>query len=136
MVPVNPAQEIVSVRIIDRNGKLEYGAFKRSQPPSVRILTPTTGAKLGERTKVVWEARDPDTPGNQLVFQVAYSPNGGRSWVPVAVDVQGREATFDSTEIQRSEGKGMIRVFVSDGLNTAFADVAKLTTYAAKYKGY
>ncbi|MDQ6651243.1 MAG: hypothetical protein M3Y84_00695, partial [Acidobacteriota bacterium] len=134
MVPISPTREIASIRITDREGRRNFGAFKRSQPPRIRIVAPTTRAKLGEKTQVVWDARDPDTPQNQLVFQVAYSPNGGRSWVPVAVDVQGREATFDSTEIQRSKGNGVIRVFVSDGTNTAFADVTNLTTLTAKYK--
>ena len=133
MVPVNPDREIVSVRITDNRGRREYGAFKRSRPPQVRIISPANGERLGQKTRVVWDARDPDTPVNQLVFQVAYSPNGGSTWVPVAVDVQGKEATFDSTQVQRSRGNGMIRVFVSDGLNTAFADVGKLTTLYAKY---
>src|SRR5262249_17061645 len=36
-------------------------------------------------------------------------------------------------EAPRGEGKGIIRVFVSDGLNTAFADVSKLTPAAAQF---
>jgi len=136
MVPVDPNREIVSVRITDLQGQREFGSVRRSQPPTINIVSPQPGGALGERTEVSWEAKDPDTPPDQLMFQVAYSPDGGRTWVPVAVDVRGRSATFDSTEIQGSDGSGAIRVFVSDGLNTAVAEVGKLSTRAAKYKGY
>ena len=130
MVPVDPNREIVSVRITDLEGRKEFGSVKRSQPPTVNIVSPQPGGALGERTEVKWEAKDPDTPPDQLMFQVAYSPDGGSTWVPVAVDVRGRSAVFDSTEIQTSDGNGLIRVFVSDGLNTAFAEVGKLGTPA------
>jgi hypothetical protein len=136
MVPVPANREIVSVRITDLDGRKEFGVQKHSKPPTVRIVSPQPGAQLGEKTEVVWEATDSDTRPDQLMFQVAYSYDGGRSWVPVAVDVRGKSATFDSTEIPMSDGNGVIRVFVSDGLNTAFAQVEKLTTSAAKYKGY
>ncbi len=43
--------------------------------------------------------------------------------------------TFNSTEIQQSLGNGLIRVFVSDGLNTAFADVSELTPLDAQFPG-
>ena len=78
---------------------------------------------------------EPDTPLDQLFLQVAYSPDGGQNWVPIAVDVNGTEKgiTLNSTMIQQSKENGVIRVFVSDGLNTAFADVQRLTTSAAKY---
>ena len=50
--------------------------------------------------------------------------------VPVAVAVRGNAVAFDSISIQRSRGRGIIRVFVSDGLNTSFADVTGLTKTA------
>lgn len=136
MVPVSPNVEVASVRITDSAGRRVFGELRRSAPPEIVIVTPQPGAQLGERTEVAWEVRDPDTPQQDLQYQVAYSPDGGRNWVPIAVDVPGteRSITFNSTEIQRSQGDGLIRVFVSDGLNTAFADVAKLTTLAARYK--
>jgi hypothetical protein len=41
--------------------------------------------------------------------------------------------SFDSTEIQKSGGRGLIRIFTSDGLNTSFADVTGLSTSAARF---
>jgi hypothetical protein len=68
------------------------------------------------------------------MYQVAYSPNAGRNWVPIAVDLTKTAVIFNSTQIQRSAGRGVLRVFVSDGLNTAYTDVAKLTPTRASYR--
>ncbi|HLF74374.1 MAG TPA: hypothetical protein VI524_08515, partial [Anaerolineales bacterium] len=135
MVPVSPNLEVVSIRITDAAGEQVFGELKSSQPPEIVIVAPEPGAQLGEQTEVAWEVQDPDTPLEELLYQVAYSPNGGENWVPIAVDVNGTEngITFDSTQIQESRENGVIRVFVSDGLNTAFADVDGLTTTAAQY---
>jgi hypothetical protein len=136
MVAVPPTREVASIRITDVQGRREYGAIRRArQLPRIAVVSPRPGAQLGERTAIVWRVNTPGTPARQLMYQVAYSPNGGRSWVPVAVDIPGTttSTTFDSTQIQRSKGDGVLRVFVSDGLNTAFADVPKLTPTAARY---
>ncbi len=135
MVPLQPNREIVSLQILDsKDTKRVYGQFVKSAPPKIRILDPVTGAKIDKRTTVKWDATDTDTPLGNLLFQVAYSPNGGRNWVPVGVDIKGTSFTFNSDEIQASKENGIIRVFVSDGLNTAFADVTKLVTTAAIYQ--
>jgi hypothetical protein len=130
MVAVPPEQEVTSLRITDAQGRRTFAAIQRSKPPSIRLIFPRKGASLAKRTTVAWVVRDPDTSVAQLLYQVAYSPDGGQSWVPIAVDVPGtkRFILFDATEIQPSKGNGVIRVFVSDGLNTAFADVSKLST--------
>jgi hypothetical protein len=132
MVPV--ARAIRSLRVTDREGERTFGRLRMSRPPAIRIRTPEEGARLGRRTTVRWQARDADTPASRLLFQVAYSPNDGRRFVPVAVDVRGNSARFNSRLIQRSRrGRGLIRVFVSDGLNTAFDDVAGLTAARARF---
>lgn len=76
-----------------------------------------------------WTIDDPDTPDNLVRVEVAYSYDEGRSWVPIGVDIPGtdRALTFDSSEAPDSDGEGVVRVFVSDGLNTAYDDVTGLT---------
>lgn len=133
MVGVNPQSEIASVAILNKDGK-ELTSVKRSAAPTIQILSPASGAALGEVTTIKWKATDSDTPPDQLMYNIAYSPNGGATWVPVGVRIRGDSATFPSDQIQNSDGQGMIRVYVSDGLNTAFADLTKLRTTAAKYK--
>ncbi|MDQ3682863.1 MAG: hypothetical protein M3352_07305, partial [Bacteroidota bacterium] len=129
MVPIAPNREIISLQIFsNKDSNRVLGEFKRSAPPRIRIVSPLAGSNLGNKTTVKWEVNDPDTPLGDLLFQVAYSPNGGRNWVPLGVDIKGTDFTFNSNEIQASQENGIIRVFVSDGLNTAFADVTKLVT--------
>jgi hypothetical protein len=132
MVPLTG--QVTSVRIADRERKTSLAVTRRSkQPPRLRILAPRPGARLGARTRVVWRTTDADTPRSRLMFQAAYSPNGGLSYVPIAVDLRGGSFVFDSTRIQRSRGRGLIRVFASDGLNTTSAAVAKLTPTRARF---
>ena len=135
MVAIPPNREIVGVQIAStKNPNRIFGGFQRSAPPRITIVEPQSGARLGSRTTVKWEVTDPDTPLGDLLFQVAYSPNGGTNWVPIGVDIKGNSFTFNSDEIQNSKESGVIRVYVSDGVNTAFADVTKLVTTAARYQ--
>jgi hypothetical protein len=137
MIAVSPERDIASMRITNAAGWRDYAVVKPSKPskPSeIVIVAPREREQLGSETKVVWRVEDSDV--DRLLYQVAYSPDAGRNWVPIAVDVPGttNSIVFDSTEIQRSKGEGIIRVFVSDGLNTVFADVSKLTTVVARYR--
>lgn len=132
MVPVAPNREINTLRITDASGRRVYGALSRSMPPRIQILSPRPGESLGSQARVRWMAVDPDTSPNQLLYQAAYSPDGGRSFVPIAVDVRGSDISFDATAVRNSRGNGLIRVFVSDGLNTAFSDVGNLTVSSGR----
>jgi len=68
------------------------------------------------------------------MYNISYSPDNGRNWVPVGVRVRGTSFTIPTDQIQAArEGKGILRVYVSDGLGIDFDDVDKLRTSAAKY---
>jgi hypothetical protein len=136
MVAVQPQREIASLRITDTRGVSTYGVLTRvSRPPTIAIVEPRPHQHLGHKTDVAWNVKDTHIAAQHLLYQIAYSPDGGQSWVPLAVDVPGtaKSVVVDTTEIQQSNGNGVIRVFVSDGLNTAFADVTNLSTPAAQY---
>jgi len=127
MVPVAANREIASVRILDNQRKQTLVTVRRTRPPTVRVVAPVSGAQLRDTATVEWTASDPDTPADQLMFQLAYSADGGRSWVPIGVDLRGTRLTFPSSAVRRSKETGVIRVFVSDGLNTTYADVRGLS---------
>jgi hypothetical protein len=121
--------EISAIRITDSTGRKVLGGLDRSRAaPRLRILAPARGETLAGRSRVAWQVEDPDTPASELMYQVAYSPDNGRSFVPVGVNLTRPDGTFDATRVPRSQGAGLIRVFASDGLNTAFADVTGLST--------
>ncbi len=118
--------QVASVRILQRKQRKPLISVKPSaRPPRIAIVQPKPKGKLAKRTVVRWKASDADTARSRLRYQVAYSLDGGRSFVPVGVDVADSTFTFDATQVRRSR-RALIRVFVSDGLNTAFADVGSL----------
>jgi hypothetical protein len=132
MIPVTGT--ISSIQIQSSSGKTSYGRISRTRSaPKLTIRTPEDGDNLGEQTRVRFSATDPDTANSRLMFNAAYSPDAGRTFVPIAVDLRNRSFVFDSTEIQASKGRGLIRVFASDGINTTFTDVRDLTTTAASF---
>lgn len=125
MVPVSGA--VRSIAITDLGGGRTFGSIEGGQqPPRVEITTPAAGATLGREARVV--ARLASPAGNNVMFQAAFSPDGGRSFVPIAVDLKEPVFSFDATAVQSTRGQGLIRVFVSDGVNTTFTDVTGLTT--------
>jgi hypothetical protein len=129
MLPAPPG--IVSLEIVDTESDEVVAALERSDaPPKVRIVAPKRGERLGRTTKLDWRGIDPDSRG--LAYMVAYSPDGGDDFVPLGVDLTESELTFDSTQIERSR-RGVLRVFASDGLNTAWADVKGLRVAAGKF---
>lgn len=124
---VGPAEVL---RITDETGAIEYGRLTRSQsPPSITFTSPAAGAHIDSPVTVEWDPMDPDTPGFELRYQAAYSPDGGSSFVPIGVELETTSVVFDPGVVPQTQGPGagLIRVFVSDGLNTAFADVDGLT---------
>ena len=132
MVPATGA--ITSLQIADSSGRQTFGKLVRSKTaPRLTIVSPKNGARLGTRTRVIWRVADSDTAASRLMYQVAYSPDGGRSFVPIGVDLKAPQLVFNSRDIRKSSGRGLIRVFVSDGLNTTFADVTGLTPTAARF---
>jgi len=124
MIPA-PA-DVVSLNITDRTGLQNFGGFQRSATPvTVSIVSPLPGAALDPATKVVARVSNPSAGA---LFQAAYSPDGGKSFVPIAVDLADPTFTFDATTVPPSSGSGLIRIFAGDGLNTTMVDVGNLTT--------
>ena len=106
----------------------------RDVNPEVEIVAPKPGATLGRKTTLRWQVADPDSPGSAMMYHVAYSPDGGRSFYPVDVNLRATSVTFDATNLPRSEGgRGLLRVFVSDGLNSGFTDLSRLNNPASRF---
>jgi hypothetical protein len=132
-VPVDPNARIVLMQIYD--GQRLLASMQGSKEPTIEILSPQPGDSLGEMTTIAVQIEDSDTDPSLMMINAAYSPDDGESWVPIAVQLPGTTTEFEvnTTEIQRSDGEGVIRVFVSDGLNTAYADAVDLTPKQAIY---
>ncbi|HYS03171.1 MAG TPA: cohesin domain-containing protein, partial [Candidatus Eisenbacteria bacterium] len=129
MVPLaGPAN---SLEITDAAGTTMFGGFVRSAtPPAVRVSSPQKGATIDAPMMIKWDVSDPDSTPAELMFQAAYSPDGGKSFVPIGVNLTTNELDFDPGSVEGSDGGGLIRIFASDGLNTSFFDVAGLSVRA------
>jgi len=85
--------------------------------PGVTVTAPNGGQVWngpGPYT-VTWRMDDAD--GDPLTAAVLYSTDGGATWQPLAVNVQGRSLTLDATGLPGSD-QALIQVRVTDGVNT------------------
>jgi hypothetical protein len=127
--------QVSSIAITNRSGRQTFETRRRPKlAPSIRIVTPKPGARLGAKTRVTWTVKAGSVAVSRLRYQAAYSPDNGRTFVPIGVDLRKTSLTFDSTAIQRSSKRGLIRIFVSDGLNTAYDDVDELSASRGKVR--
>lgn len=129
MVGVPPNQEIESVQIIDNRTGAILQTLQRGANPSISLTSPQPESTLSSETRVSWEVSDPDTSIDQLEFNISYSPDAGRNWMPIRSGVRGTDFIFDASQLPRTiePNTGMIRVFANDGINTVFSMVRALT---------
>ena len=108
-------------KIILKKGKQTLDVLKVSDnPPTVTVLKPKAGEEWGGGLQTIkWSAEDKD--GDPLSFTIIYSPDKGKSWFPVAWNVQGESYKVD-TSILPGGDAAMVRVIVTDGFNTAQDD--------------
>jgi hypothetical protein len=134
-VSVKIGGEVAELKIIDNQSGAVLIDRKMVGKPSLTLTSPTGGSKLGARTDITWDSSF-GVPADEVEYQIAYSPDNGKTFVPLAVGITGadtKKVTVNTREIAKSQGAGLIRVFLSDGLNTAYADVTNLSTTAAIY---
>lgn len=115
-----PEQKGVS-KILLKKGKQTLDVLKVSDnPPKITVLKPKAGEEWsGGLQMIQWKAEDKD--GDSLSFSILYSPDKGKSWFPVAWNVQGESYKVD-TSILPGGDAAMVRVIVTDGFNTAQDD--------------
>ena len=85
--------------------------------PTVRLLSPNGGERwTGSGTHTVtWTAGDLD--GDLLHFALAYSTDGGASWIPVGVDITGTSHPLD-VSLLPGGASVLLRISATDGVNT------------------
>lgn len=115
-----PAVQGVAV-IVLMQGQRELDRIAVSEsPPEVRVDIPNGGEVWkGGKEKIQWSAQDRD--GDRLSFSVLYTPDGGKTWIPVAKKVKETSYEVDSSTLPGGE-KALIRVIATDGFHTAQDD--------------
>jgi len=111
--------------VLFSEGKEVTRQVRSPNSPVIRLLSPKQGETLKDQKLIQWEAEDKD--GDKLRFSLQYSPDGGKTFVPLAVNLTGQEFVLDPLQIPGSRGQtGLIRLIATDGLNTATTEVNTL----------
>jgi hypothetical protein len=111
-----------AARLVLKRGETVLATRQKSpNPPSITLLAPHgPGALAGNTVEVRWQAADPD-PGDEaaLVATILYTPDGGATVLPVAVELQGRTSfTVGLDELPGGSAARFI-VRVTDGWHQA-----------------
>ncbi len=118
-----PIHEVVrfdsaTERIAVVRGKKVLDAIDVSDhSPKVRIVSPKRKAKLGDRVKVRWRARDAD--GDRLTHTLLYAPDG-KSFTTVAAGLRKRSYRVGLTDLGGGS-KARFKVITTDGVRTDIA---------------
>ncbi len=118
-----PAMTDVQSVVLLQQGTVVARRVRTPNPPRVRFRSPLNGAILRGHVPVRWEATDVD--GDPLTFSVQYSRDGGKTFVPVAVNLTGTEFMLDTSRIAGSQN-AFLRLVATDGLNTVAGQVGSL----------
>ncbi|MBI2760865.1 MAG: FHA domain-containing protein [Chloroflexi bacterium] len=111
-VPVSPG----TTKIALRRGNRELASRTATRnAPAVTVASPKPGDSWRGNRTVEWTATDADN--DTLSYAVQYSPDGGQSWYPLAVDASDPRYTVDSKALAPGN-QVYVRVLASDGLNT------------------
>jgi hypothetical protein len=108
-----PGAGAASVELVS-NGVVLDTVSRSGSPPKVRLIAPRRGARVGSKgsLRVRWRARDRDR--DRLLASLDFSANGGKSWKPVATDLQGSKFALPLSYLARSRN-ARLRVRVNDG---------------------
>lgn len=121
ILPITHNPALHSVELRHGNRILAIGTAS-SHPPKVTLTNPKGGETFKEGPiHVSWTGTDDDL--DALTFTVQYSPDNGSTWQTLNADLDGDTLEIESKTLTATS-KGLIRVLVSDGFNTSFAQTS------------
>ncbi len=97
--------------------------------PKVAITAPTAGASVGREFTISWSATDAD--GDALTSHVQWTRDNGATWQAVGTGLTGTSVNV-TDKLALPGGKVRVRVWVSDGFNTASATSKPFNVAEAK----
>ncbi len=108
------------IEIRDAQGTVLASRQVSAASPQVRLLAPSGGETwtAGRTYTIRWQGSDPD--GDPLLYSLAYSPDGGETWVPLDMDLTSAEYRL-KTHGWAEGTEYLIRVTATDGVRTTSA---------------
>ncbi len=114
-----PGVDSVQVLPLDKDIVLASYHISPTPPQVGNVSLPFALQPVSGKATLAWSAQDKD--GDRLTFDIAYSPDGGASFLPVAMGYRGQSLDIDTDQLPGAKS-GVFRVIASDGANTALAD--------------
>ncbi len=100
------------------NGTILTTVTLAGAPPVVAVTNPT--AAFTGVGSITWTVNDPDSAS--FTSRVYYSTDNGANWVEIGeVPDSGLSLNTDFSNLAGTNGQGLVRVLVSDGVNTGQA---------------
>lgn len=124
-VPIAPSLGSVS---LTRGGRT-IASLVGKPAPLVAITAPSAATPLSGTVALQWTA-----PG-ALGTAVSYSPDGKRTWIPLAVDLTGQSLSVDTTKLLAGSSLSF-RVTASSGIVSASAESGPFTLTSGRNAGY
>jgi len=112
------------------SGGAELSALSAASGPiALAITSPAAGDRwTGGTQTIAWTGSAPDAL--PLTYTVQYSPDGGQSWLPMALDIKATQYTFDPASIEGGPNVHF-RVIASAGLSSATAAIGPVDVQQA-----
>jgi len=116
LVPYDPLTARVDIEGPNGSGVIA-SATSGAAAPAVSVTSPNGGEIFaGDTITATWNANDAD--GDNLFFNVQYSPDNGTTWDMVAMNIQDTQVVIDRDNFHGSS-QALIRVYASDGIHTS-----------------
>lgn len=109
-----------------KHGTVKMAEIIRSaNAPSLKILTPASGATWSGTKNVTWTGSDMD--GDTVYYDILYSQHNGSTWTVLAIGLTGTSFSFDTTNVLPGTS-ALLKVRASDGFNTTESTVSLVIT--------
>ncbi len=98
---------------------------------SVRIVSPTANSTLQGEVPLKWEIIDQKKEvisfKEGFALHAAISPDGGKTWKLLGVNLKSLQVLLDAKKLSGVGKSGLLRVILTDGLNTSVDEVGGLS---------
>jgi hypothetical protein len=119
VVPFDEYKDVTAAVVLRRGDKILATRRASLHYPKLTLSTaPTKQQSVAGHRTISWIASDPDK--NPLTFGADYSPDGGRTWLPLNVGLNKQSLDVDFDDLPGSD-RAQLRVWASNGLKTTLA---------------
>jgi hypothetical protein len=118
VIPFDDYKDATAAVVLRRGDKvLAIRKAPAHYPELTLVAVPEKDESVTGRRTVSWKASDPDR--NELLFGCDYSADGGRTWLPINVQLNKPSLEVDFDNLPGSD-HALLRVWASNGFKTSY----------------